>query len=447
MRVRETIRRFERDKRGNFAVLFGAAASVLALAAGFAVDTAQLYSVESKLQQALDAAITSTARDLTTGRIKEADARAAVEAFFSVNAEGMLAGAAVLDTLAVDRQANTIDATAHVDAALFFPLFRGGDTRRIGTRSAAVYSDKTIEVAMMLDITGSMKGQKIEDLKAAAKNAATAFLAGQDPANPRVRVAVVPYADAVNVGALARYVHYETRFATGEPPVFSGLTSVSLTDQDIDRLPDGTMRADRCATDRKGALRFSDAGPASGMVSRDVRLDPRACPAAVMQPLTGDLGRITAAIDGIRADGLTAGHIGIQWSWYMLSPSWATVLPASAAPSPYGSGRTAKYAILMTDGEFNTAYAGVPQGENVRNQPVRSRASAERLCEEMRKDGIEVFTIGFMLKEANAKRVMRACASPDTSSVQHYFDVSTGEALDQAYQQIARNIERLAITK
>ena len=47
----------------------------------------------------------------------------------------------------------------------------------------------------MLGITGSMGGQKIEDLKAAANNALDAFL--RQDSRSRVRVAFVPYADAV----------------------------------------------------------------------------------------------------------------------------------------------------------------------------------------------------------------------------------------------------------
>ena len=48
----------------------------------------------------------------------------------------------------------------------------------------------------------------------------------------------------------------------------------------------------------------------------------------------------------------------------MLSPKWADVLPAASAPLAYDPKKVAKYAILMTDGEFNTAFAGVPKGGN-----------------------------------------------------------------------------------
>ena len=55
-------------------------------------------------------------------------------------------------------------------------VFSVGDTQRVGASTTALYSDKTIEVAMMLDVTGLDGGQKIKDLKTAASNAVDAFL-------------------------------------------------------------------------------------------------------------------------------------------------------------------------------------------------------------------------------------------------------------------------------
>ena len=80
-------------------------------------------------------------------------------------------------------------------------------------------------------------------------------------------------------------------------------------------------------------------------------------------------------------------------------------MPKASDPAAYNPKKVAKYAILMTDGEFNTAFAGVPErraDDQLRRQCC-SRAYAEQLCDEMKKDGIEIFTVGFMLKEAGAK--------------------------------------------
>lgn len=196
---------FARDRGGNFAIVFGFAASVLALGVGFAVNVSQLYNAKSSLQSIVDAAVTSTARDLTTGVIKEADANKSVQAFLDANsAAGILqTDQIVLDKLTVDKTAKTVRADVHADVAFYFPLFSMGDMQRVGVSTTALYSDKTIEVAMMLDVTGSMTGQKIKDLRTAAANAVDSFLDNQNQANPRVRVSIVPYANSVNAGSLA----------------------------------------------------------------------------------------------------------------------------------------------------------------------------------------------------------------------------------------------------
>jgi Flp pilus assembly protein TadG len=431
-------RKFGTDARGNFAVIFAVALSAITMGAAYGLNLTQLYHVRSDLSHALDVAVTSTARDLTTGKIAEKDARGMVEAFLSANSGSGFAPAEriTLDRLVVDRAANTVEASASVNVAVALPLFGSGNERRVTVASAALYSDKRIEVAMMLDITGSMAGRKIEDLKKATRNAVAAFLNGQDERNPRVRVSLVPYADAVNTGPLAHTVFVERVGGSDAPP--------ALDDPRVA----AARPADACATERKdasGRPDFSDASPYAAMVNRDDRLG--FCPRAGLAPLTADKDALEDVIARFRAEGHTAGHIGIQWTRYMLSPKWNDVLPRDSRPAAYGGKKVAKYAILMTDGEFNTAFAGVGARENPRNQPAKSRSYAERLCQEMRDDGIEVFTIGFMLNQANAKRVMRNCASPDTSSIRHYYEVADGAALDAAYREIAANIERLAITR
>lgn len=447
-RLLETARSFGADRRGNFAVVFGAAASVLALGAGFAVNTAQLYMTKSNLSQAVDAAVTSTARDLTTGLITEDEARKMITAFLSVNGETGFADAGTLslDSVTLDKAANTVSAAASVDVTLAFPLFSTGPVQRIAASSTALYSDKKIEVAMMLDITGSMAGQKIRDLQTASKNAVTNLLGHQDPAKSRVRIAIVPYADAVNAGPLVRYVHYEQGGATGEPPAYNPVQLASAGgDPDMIIPGSGGTRADRCATERKGAYQFSDASPLAAMVNRDYRLDT--CPKAELLPLTADRKTLEKTIDSFKANGYTAGHIGVQWTRYMLSPEWADVMPAGSAPRAYGAKKSSKYAILMTDGEFNTAFADVRASANVHAQGAKARSSAERHCDAMKKDGIEIFAVGFMLKEAAARQVLKACASDDVSAIVHYYEAADGAALDAAFRSIAANIERLAIIK
>ncbi|HEV2896474.1 MAG TPA: pilus assembly protein [Pseudaminobacter sp.] len=439
-KARQVAGSFTGDRSGNFAMLTGVIASMLMLSVGLGVNVAQSYQLKSSLQNALDAAVTSTARDLTTGAIEPEEARKMVEAFLGVNSDAKFATTEqfVLEKLVIDKTARTIEATASANVNLAFPFFSTKDPR-VSISSAAVYSDKTIEVAMMLDVTGSMApnqwSDKIGDLRDAAEDAVKRLLDGQNQDNPRVRVAIVPYSDAVNAGALAEYVHYETQFTKKDPPAYTGVHAVALSD-----------RHDNCATERKGTHQFTAVGPNVAMVNRDSRL--QFCPKAELHPLTADADALIDTIGKFEPAGHTAGHIGIQWTRYLLSDSWADYLPEGSRPEPRDEKKVAKIAILMTDGEFNTAFANVAKDATVTNQPAKSRSKAERLCDAMKKsDKIEIFTIGFMLNQMSAKQVLKNCSSPDTSSVQHYYEAADGEALDAAFDAIIKNIERLALTK
>ncbi|CAN7260467.1 pilus assembly protein TadG-related protein [Mesorhizobium sp. LjRoot246] len=478
---------FARDRGGNFAVLFGLSASVLALAVGFSVNVSQLYNARSSLQSVVDAAVTSTARDLTTGATNEADANTSVQAFLDANSQaGILqANQIVLDRLTVNRTAKTVQADAHVDVALYFPIFGTGDMKRVTASTTALYSDKTVEVAMMLDITGSMRPQgkvdKIGDLKAAAKNAVRTMLQNQDPKNPRIRVAIVPYASGVNAGKLAENIYAEKQGSSELPPVAGSPLLVAKTGKNL--LPSfsdyisivgaAMPRPDNCGTERKdknGNADLSADGPDTvrtdrtgkkyyALVNRDDHLGEgmNRCPDAEVIPLTADSDALLDSIEDFQADGYTAGAIAIQWTYYMLSPQWRTAIRNAGlgkGASDADPKKIAKVAILMTDGQFNTAFAGA--GDSYNRQGNLARGNAETLCGNMKNDGIEIFTIGFDLDDKDmsaperdqAKAVLKDCSSKDTSAAKkHFFDVSTGAELDDAFQEIIRNTEKVALTQ
>jgi Flp pilus assembly protein TadG len=472
-KTKQFVRDLAGDRSGNFAVLTGVVASVLALTVGYGINVAQSYQLKSSLQNALDSAVTSTARDLTTGDIEEEEARKRVEAFLHANGDAKFAttNQFVLDRLVIDRTAKTIEASAYANVKLAFPFFSANDPR-VSISAAAVYSDKLIEVAMMLDVTKSMekdgKIDKIDDLRKAATNAVNLLLANQNPEKPRVRVAIVPYAEAVNTGKLAHSVFVEVEGGSNLPPPIDAPIAVSALE-----------RPDNCATERKdkdGKADFSDERPDArrtyvdrrgktktylAKVNRDDRVE--VCPQAELVPLTADIEKLTSSIDEFRANGVTAGGIAAQWGYYMLSPKWRSAIQEAGmgeGPADHNPKKVAKFAILMTDGQFNTAFAGVRDSNNWEDQPqlrqgAKSRSYAENLCANMRDDGIDVFTIGFDLNNPKmgksesdqAKTVLKNCSSPDTSSMKHYYEASTGVELDAAFKEIIRNVERLALTK
>lgn len=443
------LRRFRRDRSGNYGMMMAALAPMLLLSVGYGLNVAQITTARSNLLAALDSAVTSTARDITIGVIEPEDIEASIEAFLMANGRRAFSegNRITLERVVVDRFRKTVMAEASVRVDVVFPLFGAANQQTITTESAAMYSDRKIEVAMMLDVTGSMKKSgrtdKIGDLKDAAKDAVEALLSGNRHTPDRVRVALVPYAASVNAGALAeKTVFIEEEGGPNLPP--TGWTPPA-------------SRKDNCATERKlenGNADLSDDAPDSerwnsktkkyykALVHRDERLDKKKttkCPSAAIVPLTTDETKLTDEIESFTADGDTAGGIATQWTYYMLSPNWRRVISEAGlgdGPADRDPDKLAKIAILMTDGVYNTVYAGSSSATNARN-----------LCTRMKNDGIEIFTVGFALTDSTARATLRNCASPDTPLTKHFYDAATGDELKRAFQDIVRNIERLALIR
>ena len=46
-----------------------------------------------------------------------------------------------------------------------------------------------------------------------------------------------------------------------------------------------------------------------------------------MTPLSNDKTELKSRVGKMKLSGSTAGHIGTQWAWYMLSPNWGYLYP------------------------------------------------------------------------------------------------------------------------
>ncbi|MEO1199274.1 MAG: hypothetical protein AAFX39_08570, partial [Pseudomonadota bacterium] len=261
----------------------------------------------------------------------------------------------------------------------------------------------------VLDVTGSMTGEKIEALESAA-SAFVAQLLPQSGADARIRIGIVPYAAGVNAGRYANRV--------------------------ADRGGRGT-----CMTERRGSESNSDADPFSHPISRDRRAVGR-CPNAEIQPLTSDRRALQNVINDFEAEGYTAGHLGAAWAYYMLSPDWRRVWPTRSDPDNFKTGDTIKIVVLMTDGKFNTYFDGVsdPWG----NQRTRSEASARAVCSNMKSDEIIVFSVAFNAP-SEAQRLLEDCATTNTD--EHVFVPETSEELIKDFVAIANAITELRVTE
>ncbi len=169
-------------------------------------------------------------------------------------------------------------------------------------------------------------------------------------------------------------------------------------------------------------------------------------PASAIVPLTSDRDKLKTTIDGFKASGTTAGQLGTAFAWYLLSPNWKNVWPAESEPTPYGTPKVKKIAILMTDGEYNTLQG--KQYSDGSAQATTALNNAKTLCTDMKRSllpgdpNIEIYTVGFKLTTSASRSMLKNCATnPD-----HYYETSSGEGLKAAFRDIALKISRLRLT-
>lgn len=453
---------FAADRNGSMAVVATVLTPLIVMFAGLSINVAHLFNVKASMTQTLDTALSSTTRDvIVNGRSRDA-AMEAMGRYLDTNGNAGLSEAAKIEIteFSIDRTARTVTARLKSDVKVPFPTFGIADTWPVVVQASTSYSDRPVEVAMMLDLTGSMnengtpkdgrRQTKLDNLKDAASQAVRDLLARNGPGmQPRVRVALIPYSQGVNAGDLnkANYIE-DAGGRISDAPI--GLDELNLPINAVVKLVLGLLKpaSDKCTTERKQMVNgqlvadMSDVAPGAAMINRDKRLAKNKCPSSAVTPLTANRDDLLGEISRFSGVGSTAGHIGVQWTRYMLSPNWSGFLRqevgAQAAPAPYSNSPTAvrKVAILLTDGEFNTEYA---RGGN-------SASMAQAHCTAL-KQNVEVFTIGFMLDDRDARATMAACASPDESGgIKHYYEASTAEELEAAFRAITANTEVVRLT-
>lgn len=222
-----------------------------------------------------------------------------------------------------------------------------------------------------------------------------------------------------------------------------------------------TLQASSCVVERTGDENYTDAAPASDPVTIHY---PQAdsylgCYSGnVLRPLSDDSETLKTNINALTANGSTAGHIGLAWGWYMLSPNWNSVFTdATYTAGSYEEEDLVKVAVMMTDGEFNTAYCNGVLADDADFPPSSPNANqidcdaqdtafdqAEELCEAMQDAGITIYTVGFNISDGSgADTFLEGCATEED----YYYLASSGDELTEAFQSIARSITLLRLSQ
>jgi len=190
------LRRF-RGEGGAVAIWFAVLALPMAVL-GFGLIDVNRASVEKRhLQDALDAATLLAARSTSTPAAQRQTFGAAALA-----AQLTGVGDATLSSSSFKVSGTKITGTATAKVTpVIANLWLQGDMT-IGAEAEVVRASTNLEVSIVLDITGSMAGSRLTDLKTAAKDLID--LVVSDTQTPFYsKAALVPYSIGVNVGGYA----------------------------------------------------------------------------------------------------------------------------------------------------------------------------------------------------------------------------------------------------
>jgi len=199
--LHKLLRRFARDEGGAFAVIFGVMAIVLVALSGAVVDYVALQQARSRAQIALDAAALALQSQINEPGVTEEWIRGKAEAIVA-DRIGDPRIAAKVDRSSIDLDTGRLFLGGEFTMPTMFVSLVGVHELSAAFSAEAMQGSVNLEVSLALDVTGSMAGSRIRDLKVAAKDLVDVILEN-NRGETTARIALVPYSQAVNAGSYA----------------------------------------------------------------------------------------------------------------------------------------------------------------------------------------------------------------------------------------------------
>ena len=218
-----------------------------------------------------------------------------------------------------------------------------------------------VEIMLVLDISGSMAGSKLSNLKIAAKEFVDTVKA--DDAENRISIGLVPYNAQVNAGPLLR-----DKFNFTHNNGNTAYTCVEFPTSSYSQL--GLSR--NAAVPMMAVADVNNSGPSSSSYSGPTASNgPPALSTTsawcdgnqrsyITMPTTNG-ATVKTAIDRLTADGNTSIAIGMKWGTILLDPQARSIYDelitarsmdagVSGRPFDYDDRESVKVIVLMTDG-------------------------------------------------------------------------------------------------
>lgn len=395
---------FVSNASGQISMMFALLLIPLAAFIGGALDFTQQISYTNKLQATLDSVSIAVAKELAQdSSASKSKLKAIADVIYKAN---ITSPTNITTTPFTINQANGIlTVTQTGDLKTSFMGLVGQPTLPINVVSTVNIQRSDVELALILDTTGSMGGKKLSDLKIASKTLVNTLLNGGGGL-ASVRVGLVPWSTGVNVWDQRKKAiksnNKGNHYCAGARTSGQDKSPITKKLQYAYGNKEGyyTMWGKFVVTNKK----------------------PEQCPNRQIVPLTDNKSTLLAEIDKWQANYWTASDVGLTFGWGVLSPKWNNFWPTANEANPYNSG-VKKYAVLMTDGDNTLTHKN-------------SDKTSEKLCKNMKKAGIQIYTIAFQVTTKKAVTLMETCAS--TSDM--YINADSADSLKAAFKKIADEV-------
>ena len=468
-----------KNDRGNVVMIFALALIPILAVAGSAIDISRMQSAKIQMSSLLDQAVLASANLSYTD-----DPEVLIEDWMKSQVSQFGYDPADLEVTVVSNVAlnsKDISATARLtmDTAIMYMF--GQDRVTIEVDAQAVQSITNIEIAMVLDISSSMRGNRLTSLKTASTEFIDIMLT-PDTLNT-TSINVVPFGGTVNIGdnLFNKFAVQNTDPATIIDPDEDDYDIGSNVETSAFRFSNGETCIEAIQNDFDSEMlpAFS-----RGQVPDFWRWwnNHPWCPedASAVFLNSSNPTALKNHLNGMVLSDGTGMDIGTMWGLKVLSPSFRGELGGDypARPLEFDILESQKVMIVMTDGAItaqnrpedpdvgnvhtNRPWNRAPhtnaisnQGNRQNMQTIRGRGSAttsasnnsgvgrfKKACNEAKARGVQVFTIGFQIRNGSLPdRILEECAT----SISHYYHVE-GLDLTATCQSIAAQVNALRIT-
>lgn len=448
------LKSYKSNTKGGIAISFAVAMLMVLVCVGTALDFSMAQSSRMKMQDTADTAVLVAAK---SGETVQSALLSIAQEVVNMNNQ---TGTAVTTTLNLTTNGRVRVNVAGQYNTYLMGMF-GRPTVNIDVVSEApLGSSEPVNIALVLDTTGSMAGTKLSSLKTAATNLIT-LLDGYN--NDSLKVSVVPFGQYVNVGMSRRNASWidvpaDTSTTGAEVcrmrrPVTgrSNCRTVPATCRNGGGQPYSCTRTvcdytygtpvQSCSTPTRTSRWYGCVGSRNVPWNQRVAYSDRKIPGLMnvhcgseMRPLTTNMNAVKSTINSLNARGWTYIPSGIAWGWRTLD----TNEPLTEARGPYAA-NTKKVMIIMTDGANTKSKNGNKHGGN---NVVNANRTTKDMCTNVKNSEIDVYTIAYDISDNATKNLMRNCAT-DASM---YFDASNAAELNAAFEEIGRNLIRVRLT-